>query len=45
MAAAFKLGPKGGQNTADCFEQLGTCANDSYHFKENLFFDQFSHFL
>jgi len=39
-----------GQNEAhrrktNCPEQLTTWANDSHHFWENLFFEQFSHFL
>jgi len=29
----------------DCFEQLANYANDSHHYKRNLFFDQFSNFL
>jgi len=29
----------------DSFEQLSTSANDPNYYKENLFFDQFSHFL
>jgi len=28
-----------------CFEQLATYAIDFYHFRGNLFFYQFSHFL
>jgi len=29
----------------DCFEQLIDQAKDAHHFLENLFFDQFLHFL
>jgi len=35
----------GVQLKTDIFEQLAKYANDPHHFSENLFFDQFFHFL